>query len=393
MLARDADTYDQSKGTTDGLSLVLCRATMPTAGATACASRAREQARHPRLADLRGRVRARRRRSCSASAGQGFRAMLDLMNNARLGVAAQAHRHRRGGLPRGRALRGRARAVRHRRSSQQPLVKSMLTQMAINIQAARALLYRTCALLDLTRGAAEPTWRRERRPRATRSARPARAERERNIRRPLPDAALQVLRDRDQPRRHAHAASRCTAASATWPSARRAVPRATRSSRPSTRAPARSRPASPCARWARARMFAALDGDRRRARAVDAQSPRPGGAGAHGIEWIHESMPALMGDPRYALLNAKRVCEMVIDVLVPPSCCNRRSHREEKLGPGDDLHPPPHARGGDERPAHRQRGRVAAQTLRPHPRDCRRSTEPRGRSRRRSIRDRRRTRS
>ena len=33
---------------------------------------------------------------------------------------------------------------------QQPLVKSMLTLMAINIQAARALLYRTCALIDMT---------------------------------------------------------------------------------------------------------------------------------------------------------------------------------------------------------------------------------------------------
>jgi len=36
----------------------------------------------------------------------------------------------------------------------------------------------------------------------------------------------------------------------------------------------------------------------------------------HGIEWIQESVPALMGDPQYALLNAKRLCEMVIDVVV-----------------------------------------------------------------------------
>src|SRR5439155_285934 len=33
---------------------------------------------------------------------------------------------------------------------EQPLVKSMLTLMAINIQAARALLYRTCGLIDMT---------------------------------------------------------------------------------------------------------------------------------------------------------------------------------------------------------------------------------------------------
>ena len=36
----------------------------------------------------------------------------------------------------------------------------------------------------------------------------------------------------------------------------------------------------------------------------------------HGIDWIHKSLSAVMGDPRYALLNAKRLCDMVIDVLV-----------------------------------------------------------------------------
>ena len=53
---------------------------------------------------------------------------------------------------------------------------------------------------------------------------------------------------------------------------------------------------------------------------------RQGGGGALGWsldhcvgtinKWITESIPALMGDPPYALLNAKRVCEMVIDVVV-----------------------------------------------------------------------------
>ncbi len=33
-------------------------------------------------------------------------------------------------------------------------------------------------------------------------------------------------------------------------------------------------------------------------------------------ESINDAIPALMGDPQYALLNAKRVCEMVIDVVV-----------------------------------------------------------------------------
>src|SRR5262249_58330669 len=35
-----------------------------------------------------------------------------------------------------------------------------------------------------------------------------------------------------------------------------------------------------------------------------------------GIDDIQKSVPALMGDPQYALLNAKRICEMVIDVVV-----------------------------------------------------------------------------
>jgi hypothetical protein len=36
----------------------------------------------------------------------------------------------------------------------------------------------------------------------------------------------------------------------------------------------------------------------------------------NGIAWINESIPALLGDPPYALLNAKRVCEMMVDVIV-----------------------------------------------------------------------------
>ncbi len=34
-----------------------------------------------------------------------------------------------------------------------------------------------------------------------------------------------------------------------------------------------------------------------------------------GVQWLTDSVPALMGDPQYALLNAKGICEMVIDVI------------------------------------------------------------------------------
>ena len=132
-----------------------------------------------RAAERRPRRRASRRRSASTARrpasiefdhaeafllgkrGQGFRAMLDLMNNARLGVAAQAIGIAEARLPRG-ARRTPAQRVQFGAPIiQQPLVKSMLTLMAINIQAARALLYRTCALIDLTRGAARTTSRRD----------------------------------------------------------------------------------------------------------------------------------------------------------------------------------------------------------------------------------------
>jgi hypothetical protein len=47
-------------------------------------------------------------------------------------------------------------------------------------------------------------------------------------------------------------------------------------------------------------------------------------------KWITESIPALMGDPQYALLNAKRVCEMVIDVVVAAELLMQAGLSEEK---------------------------------------------------------------
>jgi hypothetical protein len=80
--------------------------------------------------------------------GKGFRAMLDLMNAARLGVAAQA-------LGISEAAFHDAVVYAHERVQfgmpivEQPLVKAMLAKMAVNIEGARALLYRTLALVDL----------------------------------------------------------------------------------------------------------------------------------------------------------------------------------------------------------------------------------------------------
>ncbi|MGH7858481.1 MAG: hypothetical protein ACREQY_14245, partial [Candidatus Binatia bacterium] len=49
-----------------------------------------------------------------------------------------------------------------------------------------------------------------------------------------------------------------------------------------------------------------------------------------GIGWIEKSLPSLMGDPQYALLNAKRLCDMVIDVLVAAELLLQASASEER---------------------------------------------------------------
>ncbi len=147
VLARDGDSFDESKGTTNGLNLLLCPRTLADGrpngvtvsrvehklgihGSPTCVVNFEDAEAY-----LLGNV------------GEGFRAMLDLMNNARLGVAAQAL-----GIAEAAYLAARAYAAQRTQFGipilQQPMVKSMLGSMAINIQAARALLYRTCSMID-----------------------------------------------------------------------------------------------------------------------------------------------------------------------------------------------------------------------------------------------------
>jgi len=79
--------------------------------------------------------------------GDGFKAMLDLMNNARLGVAAQ-------GI--GIAEAAVEEAVRYSRERKQfgmpigdqPLMKNMLSRMIVALEGSRALLYRVSTLID-----------------------------------------------------------------------------------------------------------------------------------------------------------------------------------------------------------------------------------------------------
>src|SRR5581483_12250561 len=90
VLARDGATYEQSKGTTNGLNLMLCPVELPDGRRNGV-----------RVARVEHKMGIHGSPTCAiefdhaeayllGERGNGFRAMLDLMNNARLGVAAQA---------------------------------------------------------------------------------------------------------------------------------------------------------------------------------------------------------------------------------------------------------------------------------------------------------------
>jgi alkylation response protein AidB-like acyl-CoA dehydrogenase len=150
VLARDADTYEKSAGTTNGLSLYLCPRTLPDATPNAVEI--------TRLEDKLGihgsptaAVSFRGARAwLIGTKGQGFRAMLKLMNNARLGVAAQGI-----GIAEA-ALDCAVRYARERRQfgasiADQPLMKNRLARLVTAFEGSRALLYRTCGLVDRNR--------------------------------------------------------------------------------------------------------------------------------------------------------------------------------------------------------------------------------------------------
>jgi alkylation response protein AidB-like acyl-CoA dehydrogenase len=150
VLARDADVYDASLGTTNGLSLYLCPRTLPDGTPNAV-----EITRLEEKLGIHGSPTAavafRGARGFRVGRkGQGFRAMLTLMNNARLGVAAQGI-----GIAEA-ALDAAVRYARERRQfgapiADQPLMKNLLARMVTGLEGSRALLYRACALVDRNR--------------------------------------------------------------------------------------------------------------------------------------------------------------------------------------------------------------------------------------------------
>ena len=147
VLARDADTFEESKGTTNGLSLLLVPRHRDDGSPNGV-----------RVARLERKLGIHGSATCElvfegalgvrlGEKGQGFRAMLELMNHARLGVASQSL-----GLCDA-ALWDAVSYARERRQfgkpiAEQPLVQTMLAKMVVNTEAVRALLYRTYNLMD-----------------------------------------------------------------------------------------------------------------------------------------------------------------------------------------------------------------------------------------------------
>ena len=150
VLARDDENFDDSKGTTRGLSLFICPRTLRDGSRNAITI---ERLEHkmgihgsPTAVMRFDRATAYR----IGEKGEGFKAMLKLMNNARLGVAAQ-------GIGIAQAALSEAISYANERKQfgqsigSQPLMKNMLARMVLGVEGSRALLYRCCALIDHTR--------------------------------------------------------------------------------------------------------------------------------------------------------------------------------------------------------------------------------------------------
>ena len=168
VLARDEDTFDASKGSTRGLSLFLCPRTLPDGEKNGVRVTRLEHKLgihgSPTAAIEFDEAKAWR----VGEKGEGFKAMLTLMNNARLGVAAQ-------GVGISEAAMDSALGYARERKQfgvaigEQPLMKNLLSRMVIDQEGSRALLYRACILIDrnkaidyhLMRGDVTPSERKD----------------------------------------------------------------------------------------------------------------------------------------------------------------------------------------------------------------------------------------
>jgi alkylation response protein AidB-like acyl-CoA dehydrogenase len=312
VLARDAATAEQSKGTTNGLNLMLVPRVLPDGTANAV-----------RTARVESTMGIHGSPTCViefdhaegfllGTAGQGFKAMLDLMNGARLGVAAQAL-----GVAQAAYEEARGYAAQRVQFGQpilhQPLVKSMLTLMAINIQAARALLYHTAAIID--RADALRVYLESDRCQGDPKRSELQQELEQNLQlirfyTPLTkyfatEISNQVTRAgiqvhggigymAESPAGHFHSDSIITTI---------------------YEGTSEIQASFALKEMAKGALFAALDETKAELEAIREQFPDLVQLVSEGITHISATAEALMVDPQYAILNAKRVSDMVIDVV------------------------------------------------------------------------------
>lgn len=150
VLARDAETFDQSKGTTKGLSLYLVSRTRPDGKPNGVTVTRLEEKLGIHGSPTAAVQFDQAEGFLVGDRGQGFTAMLSLMNNARLGVAAQGIGIAEAALDV--AIRyARTRVQFDQPISEQPLMKDRLAKMTLELEGSRALLYRACALSDQNR--------------------------------------------------------------------------------------------------------------------------------------------------------------------------------------------------------------------------------------------------
>lgn len=328
VLARDAATYDQSHGTTNGLSLILCPRVLPDGRRNRIEVRRVESKLgiHGSPTCVVGLDRAEG--YLLGEAGQGFHAMLELMNSARLGVAAQAI-----GVAEAAFREAREYAAQRVQFGapiiDQPLVKSMLTLMATHVQAARALLYRTCARLDLTQALA--AYLASDRGRADPQRETLQAEHRRGVQAvrfltPLckyyaTEISNEVTRRGVQVHGGLGYMAESRAGQYHCDSIITTIYEGTSEIQASFALKEMSKGA----------IFTALEEVGAELASLGDRHPDLVAQVRAGMEWISTSLTALMADPRYALLNAKRLCEMVIDVIVASELLQQAVHDDEKL--------------------------------------------------------------
>ena len=147
VLARDDSTFEQSKGTTKGLSLYLVPRTLPSGEKNSVSVTRLEEKLGIHGSPTAAMNYEHAEGFLVGKLGNGFKAMLSLMNNARLGVAAQGIGIAEAAL--NVALQyARDRVQFGQPIAEQPLMKDRLANMTLELEGSRALLYRACSLVD-----------------------------------------------------------------------------------------------------------------------------------------------------------------------------------------------------------------------------------------------------